>query len=152
MTKNGLIGRCGLYCGACIIYGVSHNDEPAFVKRRKGIAEYFDCGASEITCEGCRQMTEHCWSKQCSVLLCLEERGYRCCDECTDIDSCDKFGGINERYGNLKESMARIREIGDEKWLAEKRGERTCPECGAQHDRDINAAINIKNAGMALLS
>lgn len=27
-----------------------------------------------------------------------------------------------------------------------------CPECGAQHDRDINAAINIREAGMAILA
>ena len=28
----------------------------------------------------------------------------------------------------------------------------TCPKCGSPHDRDINAAINIKQAGLAALS
>ena len=28
----------------------------------------------------------------------------------------------------------------------------TCPKCGAEHDRDVNAAINIKNEGMRILA
>ncbi|MCP4230350.1 MAG: DUF3795 domain-containing protein [bacterium] len=112
------------------MYGVSHREEAAFAEIRAKIAKDVGCAISAVTCEGCQQMTERCWSNECKVMLCLEERGYRYCDKCTDIGECGKFGDLNERYGGLQESMSRLRDVGDEHWLAEKRKERTCPQCG----------------------
>ena len=48
--------------------------------------------------------------------------------------TCSVCGCINTEVKNLS-----IR-----KW--------TCPECGAEHDRDVNAAINVKQEGLQLLS
>jgi hypothetical protein len=130
MPDYGLIGRCGLFCEACIIYGVSHRTEGPFVNRRNKMAEHFECKPEQVACDGCRQLTATCWGNDCEILKCVEARGYRYCDECGDIDDCDKFAELDSRYGGLRESMARLRDAGPDKWLAEQRDKMSCPECG----------------------
>ena len=46
---------------------------------------------------------------------------------------CSDCGHYNEKLS-----------LSDRQW--------TCPKCGSHHDRDVNAAINIKRAGLAALS
>ena len=38
------------------------------------------------------------------------------------------------------------------KELSLKERQWTCPDCGTQHDRDFNAATNIKNEGQRILN
>ena len=49
--------------------------------------------------------------------------------------ACSACGCVNGRLGYNAYGWLKVRE-----W--------TCPVCEAHHDRDINAAINILNAGM----
>ncbi len=125
----GLIGRCGLFCGSCAIYAVSH--EPMLEPKRRRMAERFTCAAEAVTCEGCQALTAKCWGRDCKIVACLDGRGVVYCDECADVGTCDLFAEINGRYGGIpRRNLARRRDIGDEAWLAEQRVERACGRCG----------------------
>ncbi len=50
--------------------------------------------------------------------------------------TCSDCGTVNGRLGYNAYGWLKVRE-----W--------TCPACGAHHDRDINAAINIRNIGIS---
>lgn len=50
MVNRNLVGRCGLYCGACIIYRAGKDSE----RLRRIIAEQKNCEPEDIRCEGCQ--------------------------------------------------------------------------------------------------
>jgi len=63
---------------------------------------------------------------------------------------CDWYGKNFIRIGRFEPSTKICSKCGcHNAWLTLKDREWICPECGAKHDRDINAAVNIKTFALS---
>jgi len=78
LVNKNLVGRCGLYCGACVIYR-AHKDSKQLQRK---IAEQEKCKPEQIRCEGCQTASTNGWDekgeewgKNCKIFKCLEAKG-----------------------------------------------------------------------------
>jgi putative transposase len=60
------------------------------------------------------------------------------------IQKVDKFYASSQTCSECGYKNTETKDLSIRQW--------ECPECHAQHDRDVNAAINIRNEGLRLLS
>jgi len=138
-----LIGRCGLYCGACNIYRV-YTDKK--LDRQKKMAEFFKCKPEQVRCQGCQNLTSGDWCNDCKILQCLDKSKFQYCHECGKIETCDTYQELNRRYDEMPyKNLQRLKEIGETKWLEEKIKRWTCLGCGApiEYDQDKCTKCNF---------
>jgi len=137
MISHDLVGRCGLYCGACIIYR-AYKDS---AELRQRIAEREGFKPEDIHCEGCQKALSEGWDaenqplgKNCKTVQCLETKGLRFCSECDSYPKCDRFLEIAEscqkQDENLIENLKKIQSGQVEEWLEEEAGKWKCRKCG----------------------
>jgi hypothetical protein len=132
LVNRDLVGRCGLYCGACGIHR-AYKDNGEFLKR---LAENFHCPPEKVRCEGCMALTPECWGNDCKIVQCLRGKGLEFCYQCGNYekDSCETFGKLAQRYAkvgvNVRANLERIKKGETEKWLSESEKKYTCPSCG----------------------
>jgi len=132
VSENNLVGRCGLYCGACSIYRAYKNDR----EYRNRLAERFKCPPEKVRCEGCQTLTPECWENECEIVQCTSAKGFSFCYECPQFDGklCEKFERLAEGYlednVDLRANLARIKSGQVEAWLKESRERFKCPHCG----------------------
>ncbi len=127
-----LIGRCGLYCGACDIYRayVDKNEN-----KQKRMAKYFKCKPSQVRCHGCQNLDQESWSTDCKILQCLKRNKYSYCYECNNTEICDIFQKLNRRYNNMPlENLKQLKKLGEERWLKKQNRRWTCPLCSKPFD------------------
>jgi hypothetical protein len=134
MMEEYLVGRCGLYCGACGIYR-AERDRP---KLQAWLAEHFGCKLEEVRCVGCNPEAPGCWCQDCKRAECLQGKGLESCAFCPDADpaSCSLLAEMQEQYldwgFDLAASLTLLRKAGPEDWLKCMKGLYTCPACGTK--------------------
>ena len=132
MINQNLVGRCGIYCGACGIYR-AYTDKGDYLQR---VAENFKYPPEKVRCEGCQALTSECWGNGCTIVTCLNEKGYQFCNECADFDShtCEHFEklakGNRDEGVDLRVNLARIQAGDSDAWLRESDEKFRCSHCG----------------------
>lgn len=135
MSNRNLVGRCGLYCGTCLVYRAYKDSE----QLQKRIADRLKCKPEEISCEGCQTVLTKGWDtkgwgKNCRIVACLEAKGFDFCYECDVYPDCRKFnrvaGYLSKRGENLVENLRKIEAGNVEEWLKEEEEKWRCKKCG----------------------
>jgi hypothetical protein len=110
-----LIGRCGKFCGECRIYIAAHADDSQTVAE---LAREMSVEPERINCAGCQGPAGTCYNTQCKIAVCLDERGYRYCAQCAEINDCTKYAQNNIEFGGRPKIYSdQLKAWGEERWL-----------------------------------
>ncbi len=132
-----LAAVCGLFCPACHVF-IGTKEDP---ERLKAMALRFQRSSAEMQCNGCRSQKRcfYCESK-CIMTKCAVAKGVDFCGECAEYPCMDlkAFQAEMPHRIELWKSLARIREVGYEKWYAEMIEHYSCQQCGT-----LNSAYDM---------
>lgn len=85
-----------------------------------------------------KSISDASWSEFVRML------SYKCDWNRKVLVQIDTFFPSSQLCGNCGHKNPEVKDLGVREW--------TCPECGAYHDRDINAANNILHEGLRIIS
>lgn len=132
MNSKNIVGKCGLYCGACTIYRAQRDGEDL----RNRIAEKSNCSPEQVRCNGCGELTSECWGKGCKIVVCIQAKGFKFCYECPEYEnsSCSKYESLLKRYlgigVDLRKNSSKIKEGKIDEWLQDSEELFKCKACG----------------------
>lgn len=126
-----LVGRCGMYCGACDIYRAYRDDG----KKLLDLAKSLGCAPGVLRCEGCQADTPARWGSDCAIIACQEERELTYCFQCEEYaaGACEKFAKISSDYAvvgmDLRHNLNMIQAGKAKEWLADQDMRWRCSVC-----------------------
>lgn len=144
MVNENLVGRCGLYCGSCIIYRAYKDSS----RLRRLVAEKENCSPEIVRCEGCQTVLtngwegDHEWGRHCRIVKCLEEKELDFCYQCDLYPDCEKFSELGEtatklEVEDLMDNLEKIKAGKVAEWLEEEDAKWRCHQCGKPVTRHL---------------
>lgn len=126
--EKSLCAVCGLFCAACTLFMATRKDSGWL----EAMAARFDRPMEDLQCDGCRAERRGFYCRECKMSACTREKGIDFCNECGEYPCEDlkTFQAAMPHRMELWENLARIGEVGYEKWFEEKIPHYSCPECG----------------------
>jgi hypothetical protein len=134
MASEHLVGICGIYCGACMVYRAYKDNDQDLIQSltKMGFSE------GEVRCEGCTSdiITPKCGT--CIFKECVKSRGISYCFECPDL-GCEKLIDLSERRARVEnkphlrlcpKNLEKLKEVGTGEWLAQQDKRWSCESCG----------------------
>ncbi len=131
MGKMDVVGRCGIYCGACPIYRGTRGDKQA----QEFARDAWKTPPNRMTCDGCHNLGPEAHGIACPRRKCMETKGHGYCNECPEYEAgtCEKFEAMDRYFCKRSESLRRNLEritSGDlNAWLSEEAKKNSCPAC-----------------------
>ncbi len=107
MTDANLAGRCGIYCGACLIHRAYKDSNKEIQEEMAGRVKPSRM-PKDVVCEGCQTLltSQKSWAgeeafplvggRNCKIILCLETKGLDFCCECTEYPDCEMFSSFGK--------------------------------------------------------
>jgi len=130
-----LIGRCGLYCGACPVY-LSSSEREDFKKKT---AALWNVSIEDCSCDGCGSPKEKSPCSACEIIPCLDSKEFSSCYECDSYEKedCEKFEKTFrmclESLGiDLRQNLERLFATSPEQWLTKNEQTWICRTCGTR--------------------
>ncbi len=126
---------CGLFCPACSAF-IATREDP---ERLQKIADGWGVPVEEARCDGCRSDRRFVYCRTCHMVSCAAERGLDFCGQCDEYpcQQLKEFQVAMPHRIELWDNLARIEEVGWERWYAEKLEHYACARCGT-----INSAYD----------
>ena len=123
------VGKCGLYCGACLFYCATKD-----TKVRQKLEKEWGKWDEAWYCQGCGDLDEKSCCHGCEILSCLQEKELQHCADCKEKD-CKKVQQFDTddvcHHKTARPNRDRIQKIGCEAWFEEQVIRWKCPSCGA---------------------
>lgn len=119
------MAKCGLYCGACSGM-IAH-------EKKEGVesAQNVPIDPDESACPGCGSPG----LEDCEFIVCNKAHNSETCATCREFP-CEMIIKFNDNewphHAVALENLRRLKEIGQEAWLAEQKKLWSCKACGAR--------------------